>query len=57
MFLGVFRKEAVAVGGFDETMHRAQDWELNTVCGQWPQIWFRRSYEVTIVRGLRSTPW
>ena len=30
VFLGAFRKEAVlAVGGFDETMHRAQDWELN----------------------------
>ncbi|HEY6811330.1 MAG TPA: glycosyltransferase family 2 protein, partial [Propionibacteriaceae bacterium] len=30
VFLGVFRKDAlVAVGGFDETMHRAQDWELN----------------------------
>gem|GEM_PF-5098159 len=30
VFLGVFRKDAlIAVGGFDETMHRAQDWELN----------------------------
>jgi succinoglycan biosynthesis protein ExoA len=29
VFLGVFRKDAlIAVGGFDETMHRAQDWEL-----------------------------
>src|SRR5919112_1033518 len=27
VFLGVFRKEALrAVGGFDESMHRAQDW-------------------------------
>lgn len=30
VFLGVFRREAIeAVGGFDETMQRAQDWELN----------------------------
>ena len=30
VFLGVFRKEILeAIGGFDETLHRAQDWELN----------------------------
>lgn len=30
VFLGAFRRDALArVGGFDETMHRAQDWELN----------------------------
>ena len=30
VFLGVFQKKALqAVGGFDETLHRAQDWELN----------------------------
>lgn len=30
VFLGVFAKaDLQAVGGFDETMHRAQDWELN----------------------------
>ncbi|SHJ15055.1 Glycosyltransferase like family 2 [Tessaracoccus bendigoensis DSM 12906] len=30
VFLGVFRKEALReIGGFDETLHRAQDWELN----------------------------
>lgn len=30
VFLGAFRRAALeAVGGFDETMHRAQDWELN----------------------------
>lgn len=30
VFLGSFRREALeAVGGFDESMRRAQDWELN----------------------------
>ncbi len=30
VFLGVFRRAPLeAVGGFDETLHRAQDWELN----------------------------
>ncbi|MHA6511229.1 glycosyltransferase family 2 protein [Tessaracoccus sp. Z1128] len=30
VFLGVFRKAALqAVGGYDESLHRAQDWELN----------------------------
>lgn len=30
VFLGVFRKDdLLAIGGFDESMHRAQDWELN----------------------------
>ncbi|HET9650083.1 MAG TPA: glycosyltransferase family 2 protein [Microlunatus sp.] len=30
VFLGVFNKpDLIAVGGFDESMHRAQDWELN----------------------------
>lgn len=30
VFLGVFRKSALLeVGGFDQSMHRAQDWELN----------------------------
>lgn len=30
VFLGVFRRSALAeVGGFDESLHRAQDWELN----------------------------
>lgn len=30
VFLGVFRRSALAdVGGFDETLQRAQDWELN----------------------------
>lgn len=30
VFLGVFRRDALeSVGGFDESLHRAQDWELN----------------------------
>ncbi|MDO5735268.1 MAG: glycosyltransferase family 2 protein [Propionibacteriaceae bacterium] len=30
VFLGVFRREPLeAVGGYDESLHRAQDWELN----------------------------
>lgn len=30
VFLGVFRKAVLEeIGGFDETLHRAQDWELN----------------------------
>lgn len=30
VFLGVFRKDVLLeIGGFDETLHRAQDWELN----------------------------
>ncbi len=30
VFLGVFRKDVLlSIGGFDETLHRAQDWELN----------------------------
>lgn len=30
VFLGVFRRDALReIGGFDETLHRAQDWELN----------------------------
>lgn len=42
VFLGTFRRDALErVGGFDETMLRAQDWELNhrlRAAGE--QIWF-----------------
>ena len=49
VFLGVFRKEAVlAVGGFDETMHRAQDWELNyRLRRDGRRIWFSPDLRVT----------
>lgn len=49
VFLGVFRKAALtAVGGFDETMHRAQDWELNyRLREQGHLIWFSPDLHVT----------
>jgi succinoglycan biosynthesis protein ExoA len=49
VFLGVFRKEALlAVGGFDESMHRAQDWELNYRLRQaGRRIWFSPDLQVT----------
>jgi len=55
VFLGVFRKDAlVAVGGFDETMHRAQDWELNyRLRTNGHKIWF--SPELRVMYRPRST--
>jgi len=49
VFLGVFRKDALtAVGGFDETMHRAQDWELNyRLRTRGHKIWFSPELRVT----------
>ncbi len=49
VFLGVFRKDAlVAVGGFDESMHRAQDWELNyRLRSSGHKIWFSPELRVT----------
>jgi succinoglycan biosynthesis protein ExoA len=49
VFLGVFRKDAlIAVGGFDETMHRAQDWELNyRLRTSGHKIWFSPDLRVT----------
>ncbi len=49
VFLGAFRREALeAVGGFDETMHRAQDWELNLRLRQAGQlVWFTPRMRVT----------
>lgn len=49
VFLGAFRKAAIAaVGGFDETMWRAQDWELNYRLRQAGEvIWFSPDLKVT----------
>ncbi len=49
VFLGVFDKaKLLAVGGFDETMHRAQDWELNYRLRQAGElIWFTPDLRVT----------
>jgi glycosyltransferase involved in cell wall biosynthesis len=49
VFLGVFDKaELKAVGGFDETMHRAQDWELNYRLRQAGRtVWFSPELRVT----------
>jgi glycosyltransferase involved in cell wall biosynthesis len=49
VFLGAFRKAAIArVGGFDETMLRAQDWELNYRLRQAGEvIWFSPDLRVT----------
>ena len=49
VFLGVFQKEALtAIGGFDETMHRAQDWELNhRLLASGRTIWFSPELRVT----------
>ncbi len=49
VFLGVFQKRALqAVGGFDETLHRAQDWELNyRLRSHGHKIWFSPELRVT----------
>jgi succinoglycan biosynthesis protein ExoA len=49
VFLGSFRKEALLkVGGFDESMWRAQDWELNYRLRQSGEtVWFSPDLKVT----------
>jgi len=49
VFLGVFRKQALLdVGGFDETLHRAQDWELNyRLRRRGEVVWFSPELKVT----------
>lgn len=49
VFLGVFRKaDLQAVGGFDPTFDRAQDWELNYRLRQsGRQVWFSPRLKVT----------
>lgn len=55
VFLGAFRRDALeAVGGFDETMLRAQDWELNhRLRGAGYVVWY--SPELHVVYRPRST--
>lgn len=55
VFLGAFRREALAaIGGFDETMHRAQDWELNYRLRQAGHlVWF--TPELTVLYRPRSS--
>jgi succinoglycan biosynthesis protein ExoA len=49
VFLGVFRKPALlAAGGFDEGLHRGQDWELNYRLRERGElIWFSPELKVT----------
>lgn len=49
VFLGSFRKSVLLeVGGYDETLHRAQDWELNHRLRQaGHSIWFSPKMRVT----------
>jgi hypothetical protein len=56
VYLGAFRREALErVGGFDESMVRAQDWELNhRIRSTGGKVWFNPSLQVTY--RPRSTP-
>ena len=49
VFLGVFRREALErVGGFDPTMRRAQDWDLNLRLREAGEtVWFTPALRVT----------
>lgn len=49
VFLGSFRRGALeAIGGFDESLHRAQDWELNLRLREAGHtVWFTPEMKVT----------
>jgi len=55
-YLGVCRRDVLdEVGGYDETMRRAQDWELNSrIIAAGHQVWFTPDVEVGY--WPRSTP-
>ncbi len=55
-YLGVFRREVLdEVGGYDETLRRAEDWELNKrIREAGHQVWF--TPDVKVVYWPRATP-
>jgi cellulose synthase/poly-beta-1,6-N-acetylglucosamine synthase-like glycosyltransferase len=64
VYLGIYRREAIQqAGGWDNTMLRAEDWELNyRIRSQGGQIWFTPDLQVTYrprasVRALASQYW
>ncbi|HXL94940.1 MAG TPA: glycosyltransferase family 2 protein [Streptosporangiaceae bacterium] len=64
VYLGIYRREAIAsAGGWDNTMLRAEDWELNyRIRAQGGKIWFTPDLRVTYrprasVRALASQYW
>jgi succinoglycan biosynthesis protein ExoA len=64
VYLGIYRREAIAqAGGWDNTMLRAEDWELNyRIRAQGGKIWFTPDLQVTYrprasIRALASQYW
>jgi len=64
VYLGIYRRDAIRqAGGWDESMLRAEDWELNyRIRGQGGLIWFTPELQVTYrpratVRALASQYW
>lgn len=64
VYLGVFKRDAIeAAGGFDESMVRAQDWELNhRIRAAGGLVWFTPDLQVTYrprpsVRALATQYW
>ena len=55
-YLGVFRREVLAeVGGYDETLRRAEDWELNSrILAAGHLIWY--TPDVAVTYWPRATP-
>jgi succinoglycan biosynthesis protein ExoA len=64
VYLGIYQREAIGqAGGWDNTMLRAEDWELNyRIRAQGGKIWFTPALRVTYrpragVRALASQYW